>query len=234
MTCLVSASTAIGLAVGVGAPAQAATADPPLHGYAIHVDDRAGGHWLGSRRFNGVTVYRVDPGARLTSTPGFLGVRSVVQLPGSGAREVSRRDTSRAAYILSTYGVLNTEGAATQAAAVDVALSALLTGGAYSFYGPKTVARLKQSGNGTQIRSWAQTMLTDSKQMAGPYTPAGLGHRHHHRRRGDGDRAAARRPRPQPADQPDHRHPVRLAQGRPVPHRRSRLRARDVRRQPGR
>jgi len=170
MTCLVSASTAIGLAVGVGAPAQAATADPPLHGYAIHVDDRAGGHWLGSRRFNGVTVYRVDPGARLTSTPGFLGVRSVVQLPGSGAREVSRRDTSRAAYILSTYGVLNTEGAATQAAAVDVALSALLTGGAYSFYGPKTVARLKQSGNGTQIRSWAQTMLTDSKQMAGPYT----------------------------------------------------------------
>jgi len=170
MSGLLTASTALGLAVGAGAPAQAATADPVLHGYAIHVDDRAGGHWIGSRHFNGVTVYRVDPGAKATSTPGFYTVMKQVRLPGGGAKTVTKRDTQRAAYILSTYGVLNTDGADVQAAAVDVALSALLTGGGYSFYGSKTAARVKQTGNASDVRTWAKTMLADSAAHAGAYT----------------------------------------------------------------
>jgi len=170
MAGLISASTAIGLAAGVGAPAQAATADPVLHGYAIHVDDRAGGHWIGSRHFNGVTVYRLDPGTKVASTPGFYRVKEMTRLPGGGAKEVTKRDTRRAAYILSTYGVLNTDGADLQAAAVDVALSALLTGGSYSFYGPKTVARVNQTGHASDVRTWAKTMLADSAEHAGPYT----------------------------------------------------------------
>jgi len=169
MSGLVTVATAAAVVVGIAPePAGAATADAVHNGYRIHVDDRAQGSWVGSRKLHTQVVYRLDPRA-LASTSGFYGAHEVKTLTGSGAHKVTRRDTQRAAWILSTYGRYNGDYKEIQAAAVDISLDTLLVGGRWGWKGTKTRARLKQTGQASYIRSYAYKMLKRSKNLAGPY-----------------------------------------------------------------
>ncbi|HEY3014195.1 MAG TPA: hypothetical protein VGJ41_03745 [Nocardioides sp.] len=166
---LVSVATASALVLGVAPePAGAGTADAVLNGYRIHVDDRAQGSWVGSRKASTHVVYRLDPTAKPYAS-GFGAVHEVKTLTGTGARNVSRRDTQRAAWILSTYGRWNGSYKEIQAAAVDISLDTLLVGGRWGWRGTKTKARLRQTGQAKFIRQYASAMLSQSKRYAGPY-----------------------------------------------------------------
>jgi len=148
-------------------PASAGTADRTAIGYRIPVDGTAGGGWIGARKVWPRLVYRVDPGARRVRTPGFRPARRVGILDGSGSRTVTRRDTARAAYLLSAYGSRRDHRA--QNAAVEVAVDHLLVGGRYARHGSRTLARMRQTGDAAEIGFLADYMLRDSRDFAGPY-----------------------------------------------------------------
>jgi len=145
----------------------ASTADKVAVGYHLRYDGTAAGGWLGARKVWPRLVYRLDPGARRTQTPGFGPVRWVGVLHGSGPASVTRRDTARAAYLLSAYGTRRDHRA--QNAAVEIALDQLLVGGRYGRHGARTLARLRQTGDAAEIGYLADYMLADSRDFAGPY-----------------------------------------------------------------
>jgi len=145
----------------------AESADRVAVGYRIRIDGTAGGGWIGARKVWPRLVYRLDPGAHRTTTPSFGPTHRVRVLTGSGARAVTRRDTARAAYILSAYGQRRDHPA--QNAAVEVALDHLLVGGRYARQGAGTLARIRQTGNAAEIGYLADYMLQDSQRFAGPY-----------------------------------------------------------------
>jgi len=153
--------------VAVVPHASASTADKVAVGYRIRVDGTAGGGWIGARKVWPRLVYRLDPGARRVSTPGFGPAHRVRQLHGSGPNSVTRRDTARAAYLLSAYGTRRDHPA--QNAAVEVALDQLLVGGRYGRHGSTTLARMRPTGNAAEIGFLADYMLQDSRDFAGPY-----------------------------------------------------------------
>lgn len=148
-------------------PAEAATtADPPWSGYPVTKDGTAGGGWIGARKTAGQAVYRVDPRRTKTVSSGFRTAGWKGTLVGSGPRQVTARDTARAAWIVGKYGSYRYP---VQNAAVEVALDELLHGGRWALAGTSTRQRLSQSGHGAAIRSFATTMLRDSARYAGPY-----------------------------------------------------------------
>jgi hypothetical protein len=149
------------------APAAGGTADRPAIGYRIAADGTAAGVWLGARHVASGLGYRIDPGAR-PSTPGFAPVRRLRDLDGSGVRAVTRREVTRAAYLLSAYG--SRRGHRAQNAAVEVAVDDLLVGGRHARRGSRTLARIRQTGaDAVEIRYLADYMLRDAQQYAGPY-----------------------------------------------------------------
>ena len=155
------------LAAGLSVPAHAGTADRVAIGYRLRFDGTAGGGWLGARKVWPHLVYRLDPGARRTSTPGFGPLHEVRQLSGSGPKDVTVRDTARAAYLLSAYGDRRDHRA--QNAALEVALDHLLVGGRYGRHGRRTLARIRQTPDAAEIGFLADYMLQDSAEYAGPY-----------------------------------------------------------------
>lgn len=163
-----SVTGAVAFAGVAVAPAQAATADRSHYGYRIASTGQAAGGWIGSRSAARRVVYRIDAGAR-PGSPSYGAVFAAARINGAGPKAVTRRDTARAAYILSKYGRRSGDGGNLQAAAVDVSLYHLLYGGAYGLNGSKTNDRLRQSGQGSTIREWAVFMLKRSAKYAGPY-----------------------------------------------------------------
>jgi len=163
-----SVTGAVALAGVAVAPAQAATADPAHYGFRIASTGTAAGGWIGSRAAARRVVYRIDAGA-LPSSPSYGAIYKARKINGAGPKRVTRRDTARAAYILSKYGRRSGDGGNLQAAAVDVALYHLLYGGAYGLNGSKTKVRMQQSGQGSTVREWAVFMLKRSVKYAGPY-----------------------------------------------------------------
>ncbi|HSV40481.1 MAG TPA: hypothetical protein VLI04_17090 [Nocardioidaceae bacterium] len=123
-------------------------------GYRIDNAPTADGGFMGARLVDGKVTYRIDADARRTPT-GYGRVRRVV----------GDRQTARAAWILSKYGDVQL---ADQAAAVDVATYALLSGKPLS--GRRATARLRQTGRPAAIRAIAKQLLDLSKRLAGPYT----------------------------------------------------------------
>lgn len=147
------------------AAAERRTADPPRMGYALPADGTAAGGWLGSRTVTGRAVYRIDP-SRGPRAPGFRPGRWLASPIGSGPVRVDRFRTQRAAWLLAKYGTYPSDA---QAAAVEVALDALLHGGAYARQGARTRARLRRSGAEGAIAPLADYMLEHSRRLAGPY-----------------------------------------------------------------
>ncbi|MFL6160507.1 MAG: hypothetical protein ACJ72D_30830 [Marmoricola sp.] len=156
-------------AVPTAAGAATTTADRTWSGYRTPTGSTAGSGWVGARRTDGQVVYRIDPGRRATRTSGFATPSWTGRLDGVGPHHPSSTDTARAAWILGKYG---TYRYAVQDAAVEVAVDHLLYGGSWALSGTSTRARLKASGHGSAIRSFASRMLTDSSRYAGPYTIA--------------------------------------------------------------
>jgi hypothetical protein len=81
----------------------------------------------------------------------------------------SRRATARAAWILSRYGNQGGVDRRYYAAATDLALDALLVGGAYGLNGAATRRHLRQTGRADTLLSWARYFLDVSRKYAGPY-----------------------------------------------------------------
>ena len=144
---------------------QRRTADQPRVGYALPADGTASGGWLGSRTVARRAVYRIDP-AREPSTPRFGPGRWIRTPSGSGPVRVTRSRAQRAAWLLAKYGTYPSDA---QAAAVEVAVHALLHGGAYGRSGSRTAERLRRSGAAEAIAPLADYMLERSRRLAGPY-----------------------------------------------------------------
>jgi hypothetical protein len=162
-TVLVAGST-LTLAGPTGA---AATVDARWSGYSIDATPNAAGGWLGGRTIDTTRVYRIDPGAATGVASAFAAPVKVATLAGRGPKSVSSRDTQRAAWIVAKFGTYKYN---VQNAAVEVALDELLYGGVFAFTGTATAARLRQTGDAAQIRSFVSDMLNDSAKYAGPYT----------------------------------------------------------------
>lgn len=135
------------------ATAPGALAATPWSGYLIDETGRADGGLIGARKAGEQVVYRTDADARAVTTR----YRPVVARSGG-------RSLSRAAWILSVYGAVRV---ADQAAAVDLATYALLSGKAIG--GDRARARLRQTGRAAPIRDLARSMLRESTRKAGPY-----------------------------------------------------------------
>jgi hypothetical protein len=163
-----------GLVAGaVGVPASAdrrrTAPDRPWSGFRIDAGDRAADGWLGARKIGsspGRVVYRIDPSAE-TRALGFTEPSRMTTVPGPGGkRAAGARATARAAWILSKYGSFKYE---IQSAAVDAAVLHLLAGPHYSLNGDAGSARLRETGQGEEIRRFASIMLHDSIRRSGPY-----------------------------------------------------------------
>lgn len=170
LTSLVAATVAAVTVAMLPAPAaHAATADPRWSGYAITPDGTASGGFVGGRMASNRPAYRIDPARPRASTAGLSAGTFTGRLTGTGPRAVSGTDTARAAWIVSKYGDYKY---GIQNAAVDVALGALLHGGAWSMNGSQTARRLNSTPYASHIRSFAQQMLDASATYAGPYRVA--------------------------------------------------------------
>jgi hypothetical protein len=167
------ALVALAASVALVVPAvtsSASTADKGAIGYHLRLDGTAAGGWLGARKIWPRLVYRLDPGAHRSRTPGFGPAWRAGVLHGSGPVTVTRRATARAAYLLSAYGTRRDHRA--QNAAVEIALDQLLVGGRYGRHGTRTLARLRQTADAAEIGYLADYMLADSLDFAGPYRVA--------------------------------------------------------------
>ncbi|WP_374456878.1 hypothetical protein [Nocardioides sp.] len=151
-----------GLASVTGA---AAAGDSPKRwsGYRIAVTGEAAGGWIGGYQVGRAELYLTTP-TRDPNRAGFRAPKLVGNLPG---RAVARRETARAAWILSKYGAYRD---ATQSAAVDASVYHLLVGGAWRIDHRLGARRIRQSGNEAAVARFARIMLRQSRQSAGAYT----------------------------------------------------------------
>lgn len=164
------ATTAIALTIALSPTAHAVpTADPAWSGFPLTTKTTASGGWLGARKADGQVVYRIDPSRPKAVTSSLKPAAWASLLTGAGPRKVSATDTARAAWLVGKYGDYRYD---IQNAAVEVALNELLHGGRWSLNGAATRKRLKQTSRGSQIRSFARTMLASSTRYAGPYAVA--------------------------------------------------------------
>ncbi|GAA1958726.1 hypothetical protein GCM10009798_17960 [Nocardioides panacihumi] len=132
-------------------------------GYEIPRTGRAAGGWIGGYRIGATPIFLVTP-SREPNRRGYQRARLVDDLSGrSGA---TRGETARAAWILSKYGGYRD---ATQAAAVDASVYALLVGGRWSTSGARGARRINETPDWLTVRRFARIMLNESRRHAGPY-----------------------------------------------------------------
>jgi hypothetical protein len=154
------------LLAGVGlstipAPTQAAGPESrPGLGFRIGRTSHADGSWVGRYQVGGQLAYRTQP--RKTDAESTYRPAHRV---GRVAR-ASLAATERSAWVLSTYG--GTPDRIT-AAAVDVAVSALLSRGKWRVGTAYTARRTNATGEGPVIRAYARIMMRQSKHRHGPY-----------------------------------------------------------------
>jgi len=145
----------------IPAPSQAARPrSRPDVGFPIARTHHADGSWLGRYHVGHQLGYRIQP--RKSNA------ESAYHRPHRVTRvlRASRAATERAAWVLSTYG--RTPDRLT-AAAVDVAVHALLSRGRWRVGTAYTARRTNPTGDGRVIRSYARTILRQSKHRRGPY-----------------------------------------------------------------
>ena len=159
---LLCAACLVGVTPGA---AGGSTADGPRRwsGYAIAVTGHAAGGWIGGYRVGRTELYLTTP-TRRPNRSGFRAPRQRGDLPG---RRATRRETARAAWILSKYGGYRD---ATQAAAVDATVYHLLVGRAWHIDARRGARRIRQSGDPAAVERFARIMLRQSRHSAGAYS----------------------------------------------------------------
>lgn len=157
----------VGLAtLGGSAAARSGTADQPWVGYRIDKNKYAWSGWIGARTLaDGRKVYRVDP-TRTRTTSRFEAPVWRARFNASGRKRVTRGQTACAALLLGKYG---TRRDRLQLAGVDLAIYHLLHGGKFRYDGDGTVRRTDQREDGPLIRAYAQNLVQDYCDLAGPY-----------------------------------------------------------------
>lgn len=151
---------AAGLSTAPASSQAAGSPSRPELGFRIARTPHADGTWVGRYRVGRQLGYRTQP-RKSNAESAYHSAHRVTRMPGSGLVA-----TERSAWILSTYG-----GTAdrTTAAAIDVAVNALLSRGKWRVGTPYTARRTNPTGNGRYIRSYARTMVRQSKHRHGPY-----------------------------------------------------------------
>jgi hypothetical protein len=132
-------------------------------GYEIPRTGDAAGGWIGGYRIGDTPIFLITP-TREPNRQGYKRARVVEDL--NGRRGATRAETKRAAWILSKYGGYRD---ATQAAAVDASVYAVLVGGRWSTTGAAGARRIHESPDWATVRRFARIMLKESRQHAGPY-----------------------------------------------------------------
>ncbi|MBB3043888.1 Ig-like domain-containing protein [Nocardioides soli] len=146
----------------------AATSDRPdtAHrwvGYEIPRNGRADGGWIGGYRIDDTPIFVTTP-AREPNVSGYRPARVVENLDGRGG--ASSTETERAAWILSKYGGYRD---ATQAAAVDASVYALVVGGRWRTTGERGAHRIRETPASATVRRFARIMLAQASRHAGEY-----------------------------------------------------------------
>jgi hypothetical protein len=159
---LVAAASLVALPV---TPAAAATSSGDRAerwaGYRIPSNGRAAGGWIGGYRVGRTPVFVITP-ERRPNRAGFRREDPTNDL--AGRRGPSRRETQRAAWILSKYGGYRD---ARQAAAVDAAVLHLLGDREWRLGGARGAARVRSSGDPATVRRYVRVMLSGSRASAG-------------------------------------------------------------------
>ncbi len=132
-------------------------------GYEIPTNGQADGGWIGGYRIGGRSVFVVTP-TRQPNRRGYQRARIVDDL--GGRHGATRRETERAAWILSKYGGYRD---ATQAAAVDASVYDLVAGGRWRTTGTWGARRIDESPQAATVRRFARIMLGQSRRRAGEY-----------------------------------------------------------------
>jgi hypothetical protein len=145
----------------IPAPTQAAgTQSRPELGFRIGRTAHADGTWVGRYRVGRQLGYRTQP-RKSSAESAYHPARRVAHVRG-----LSLAATERSAWVLSTYGGTPDR---TTAAAVDVAVSALLSRGKWRVGTAYTARRTNSTGDGRLIRAYAKTILRQSKHRQGAY-----------------------------------------------------------------
>lgn len=150
----------VGLTV-TASPSQAATLSSHNLGYGIHHTRYADGGFVGRYRVGKQKDFRIQP--RKSAREAAYGQAHFTR----HAAGASTGRSAQAAWILSTYGKTTDR---TTAAAVDVAVYAKLHGHKWRVGTAYTQHRLRPTGHGKLIRSYATTILKQAAARRGPYT----------------------------------------------------------------
>ncbi len=132
-------------------------------GYEIPRTGEAAGGWIGGYRIGDTPIFLITP-TRKPNRQGYQRARVVDDL--SGRRGATRTETKRAAWILSKYGGYRD---ATQAAAVDASVYAVLVGGRWSTTGVRGARRIHEAPDWATVLRFARFMLNQSRLHAGQY-----------------------------------------------------------------
>jgi len=150
------------------APATAQRAGHQAVGYKIPTASGQHGGWIGSYQTSngGPKVYCADPLKRGPSfAGGYSSPRLVSHWKRVNGKPVGPAALRRAGWILSAHGETESKK---RAAAVDTAVHALMTRGAYGFGRSRSDQRLRATGHGREIKGLARQMLGASKRLSGP------------------------------------------------------------------
>ncbi len=161
---LLGASALVAAPATANAEAQRPRAPHHWAGYRIPANGHADGGWIGGWQVGKSHVFVVTPRAR-PNRAGFKQSRTVKDLRGEHGP--TRRETRRAAWVLSKYGGHRD---ASQAAAVDASVHHLLSGGRWKISHARGSRRIRQAGNSSLVRRFARIMLRQSHRGAGVYT----------------------------------------------------------------
>ena len=137
---------------------------PPNGGPATRSSHRrAAGGWIGGYQIGDTPIFLITP-TREPNRQGYQRDRVVDDLSGRGG--ATRAETKRAAWILSKYGGYRD---ATQAAAVDASVYAVLVGGRWSTTGARGARRIHEAPEWATVLRFARIMLKQSRLHAGQY-----------------------------------------------------------------
>jgi hypothetical protein len=151
------------VAVPAGVAGSASHSAKRWAGYEIPRTGGAAGGWIGGYQIGDTPIFLITP-TRQPNGRGYQRARVVDDL--SGRRGATRAETKRAAWILSKYGGYRD---ATQAAAVDASVYAVLVGGRWSTTGPRGAQRIHEAPEWATVLRFARIMLSQSRRHAGPY-----------------------------------------------------------------
>lgn len=164
-TLVAAAVVATGSVVCLAGPAPARPDDRAERwvGYPIARTGQAAGGWIGGYRIGRTPVFVVTP-ERRPNHAGFRAVEPTSDL--QGRKGPSRRDTQRAAWILSRYGGYKD---AVQAAAVDAAVLHLVADREWRLDGARGARRVAATADPATVRRYVRLMLSGSRASAGRY-----------------------------------------------------------------